>query len=191
MTMKNSFMKQVVIGVLIALMSFGPALAFESSSIFNGFSDDEYTPAMVAGEPIVKGEWVVVAIGSALTTGATSGYRMDTCVVAVTSPATENYGLVRGVALQSADTGQYVQVMTQGYCLAYVDGSDSSAAGGISAAAPLSLTDKAGYAGAAAYVSGTTPTATQAATTKIIGYALYDIAITDTTSLHRVYVTGR
>ena len=186
-------MKKFLLTFMLVAFMVAPAFAFESNGYFNGFPDNEYTPAVVAGSRIVAGQWVVAAVGSTLTTANTlSGYRMDTMVVGIPSPVTTDNGasLILGLAMQSADTGQYCQLLTHGYGLAYIDASDTGGAA-LVAGEPLSLSPKAGSAGSALGVLGVAPSATQAAGTKIIGYTLYGIGVSQTPLLARIYVTVR
>ena len=179
--------------VAFAAVTFA-LVGFTSSSAYQlGRAEKEYTMATVAyGESVTRGQWVVYKFSDASEAGYDTGAVVGTI-------ATENSGMVAGVADSGGDSGAMIRIVTRGFVnFAKIDGVDSGATG-IARGEALAIAPKAGYAGSA---MGTYPYAAastaQAAGTQIIGYAVDAVtgrlnaaAFADTSTTYDVYVMCR
>jgi hypothetical protein len=186
-------MKKAIAAVtmLMVLAIAGAAFSFSSTSSYSyGKADGDMSMAVVAGGVTIKaGQWVMLKDGDTqeLDTGA---------VVTNDNSGAENSALVYGVAEDGGTGGAMIRVRFRGITTAYLNGADTSSAGGITQGAALSLSWVDGAAGSvtrAATGVGTSADGPTAAATKICGVALAGVASTDTGLYNRysVLVTVR
>jgi len=182
--------KVLMVAVLLAAM-VAPAAAFQSTTFPEprAGGNEVVFAVNAGGDSIAVGDWVQIALGSQVATSLSGRY--DTGVMVVKAPATENTGTILGVSLQAADTGQWLTVLTRGYTTAYVDGSDTNTASGISARGRISITDKAGFAGSTFYIGGVVTTAADLTSMQTVGWVCEAVTTSETTALQPVYVDCR
>jgi len=169
---------RIFAAVLAVLAMSAVAYAFNSTTGYQlGKQDVEYTMATVASNiTISKGQWVMLAMSDG------QGYDSGAVVTNATA-SYENSPLVVGVADQTGDSGQIIRIITRGVTTAFVNGSDTSSASGISQGNALSLSFVNGAAGSVTRTgsgSGEATSAVQAAATKVCGIALATVSASDT-----------